>query len=114
MNSTMPSIGIGGCLVGQKVRYNGEAKRKNRYIEDLRSHVAIRSFCPEMAIGMGAPREPVRLVGELGAERLKDSASQSLDYTAPIQDYAAEVIGKNPDLAGYGVVKGSPRGGWER
>ena len=114
MNSTMPSIGIGACLVGQKVRYNGEAKRKNRYIEDLRSHVAIRSFCPEMAIGMGAPREPVRLVGDLGAERLKDSASQSLDYTAPVQVYAAEVIDKNPDLAGYVLVKGSPSCGFDR
>jgi uncharacterized protein YbgA (DUF1722 family)/uncharacterized protein YbbK (DUF523 family) len=114
MDSNKPAVGIGACLVGHQVRYNGEAKRKNQHLESLGEHVEFRSFCPEMAIGMGVPREPVRLVGELEAVRLTDSATQSEDYSAPMQAYARDVLDRNPDMAGYVLVKGSPSCGFER
>ena len=110
----IPTIGVGACLVGGKVRYNGESKRKNPHIERLNGHLNLQAFCPEIAIGMGVPRETVRLVGDLGAERLMDSATQSLDYTDPMRDYASSVMEKNPEMAGYILVKGSPSCGFER
>ena len=114
MDSTAPAVGTGACLVGRQVRYNGEAKRKNRHLQALGEHVELRSFCPEMAIGMGVPREPVRRVGDLHTMRLTDSATQSEDYTAPMQAYARDVLDRNPDMAGYVLVKGSPSCGLER
>jgi uncharacterized protein YbgA (DUF1722 family)/uncharacterized protein YbbK (DUF523 family) len=114
MDSNKPAVGIGACLVGHKVRYNGEAKRKHQHLESIGEHVEFSSFCPEMAIGMGVPREPVRLVGELEALRLTDSATQSEDYSAPMQAYARDVLDRNPDMAGYVLVKGSPSCGFER
>ena len=114
MDSNKPVVGIGACLVGQKVRYNGEAKRRSQHIENIREHVALSTFCPEMAIGMGVPREPVRLVGALERVRLTDSASHSKDYTAPMQSYAEEVMARNPDMSGYILVKGSPSCGFDR
>lgn len=114
MDPLHPSIGIGACLVGQKVRYNAEAKRKNPHIETLVGHINMLSFCPEMEIGLGVPREPVRLVGELGKLRLSDSATQSSDHTTPIRAYAGQVLNSNPQLAGYILVKGSPSCGFER
>ncbi len=54
-----PAVGIGACLVGQPVRYNGESRRKNAHIESLKNHLNLSSFCPEMATGMGVPREPI-------------------------------------------------------
>jgi uncharacterized protein YbgA (DUF1722 family)/uncharacterized protein YbbK (DUF523 family) len=114
MDTNKPAVGIGACLIGHQVRYNGEAKRKNQHLQALGGHVDFRSFCPEMAIGMGVPREPIRLVGELESVRLTDSATQSEDYTAPMQAYARDVLGRNPDMAGYVLVKGSPSCGFER
>ena len=114
MDSNKPAVGIGACLVGHQVRYNGQAKRKSPHLESLREHVEFRSFCPEVVIGMGVPREPVRLVGDLEAVRLTDSATQSVDYSVPMQVYAAEVLDRNPDMAGYVLVKGSPSCGFER
>ena len=114
MESNKPVIGIGACLVGHKVRYNGEAKRKNQHLRSLGEHAEFRSFCPEMAIGMGVPREPVRLVGDLESERLTDSATQREDYSAPMKAYARDVLDRNPDMAGYVLVKGSPSCGFER
>ena len=114
MENNSPTIGIGACLVGKPVRYNGESKRKNQHIEALGEHVTLRSFCPEVGIGMSVPREPVRLVGDLGAERLMDSATQSHDYTEPMQAYAANVLKTAPELCGYILVKASPSCGLER
>jgi uncharacterized protein YbgA (DUF1722 family)/uncharacterized protein YbbK (DUF523 family) len=114
MNFGKPVIGIGACLVGQKVRYNGDAKRKNRHIQDIAALSTLNAFCPEMAIGLGVPRETVRLVGTLGQTRLKDSATQSLDYTDPMRANAEEVVSRNPNMSGYILVKDSPSCGMDR
>jgi uncharacterized protein YbgA (DUF1722 family)/uncharacterized protein YbbK (DUF523 family) len=114
MQNDRPEIGIGACLVGQPVRYNGDSKRGNPHIESLQGELSVRAFCPEMAIGLGVPRETVRLVGEPGRLRLTDSATQRADHSAPMVDYAAQVLEKNPDLAGYILVKGSPSCGYQR
>jgi uncharacterized protein YbgA (DUF1722 family)/uncharacterized protein YbbK (DUF523 family) len=109
-----PIIGIGACLTGAKVRYSGDSKRKNRHIESLKEHAELRPFCPEVGIGMGVPRETVRLVGELGSERLMDSSTQSKDYSGAMRDYAASLLAANKDMAGYILVKASPTCGLER
>jgi uncharacterized protein YbgA (DUF1722 family)/uncharacterized protein YbbK (DUF523 family) len=114
MKTAKPKIGIGACLVGQPVRYNGDSKRQNKEIERLKEHITLKSFCPEMAIGLGVPRETVRLVGDLETTRLTDSATQTADYTAPIKAYAADVLANNHDLDGYILVKGSPSCGFAR
>jgi uncharacterized protein YbgA (DUF1722 family)/uncharacterized protein YbbK (DUF523 family) len=114
MKNEKPEIGIGACLVGQAVRYNGDSKRSNPHIDRLQDCLSPRAFCPEMAIGLGVPRETVRLVGEPGDLRLTDSATQSANHTAAMVDYAARVVEKNPDMAGYILVKGSPSCGYQR
>lgn len=38
MEKIRPIIGMGACLVGRQVRYDGEGKRKNPHIEKLREH----------------------------------------------------------------------------
>ena len=114
MISNKPAVGIGACLVGQPVRFNGESKRKNTHIESIKSHMNLMSCCPEIAIGLGVPREPIRLVGDIGNVRLLDSDSQTKDYTDPIKSYAASVYENNPNMAAYILVKGSPSCGYER
>lgn len=114
MTNNKPLVGISACLIGQPVRYSGDSKRKNHHIEALKSHLNLNSFCPEMAIGMGVPRETIRLVGELSETRLLDSKTQTKDFTEPMQAYAIEVFEKTPQLAGYILVKGSPSCGYER
>ncbi|MFT5711346.1 MAG: hypothetical protein ACI8QT_002052 [Halioglobus sp.] len=75
MEKKSPTIGIGACLVGMSVRYNGDSKRKNQYIEGPIEHVKLRTFCPEAGTGLTVSREPVRLEGDLGTERLMDSST---------------------------------------
>jgi uncharacterized protein YbbK (DUF523 family) len=58
-----PRLGISSCVVGQEVRYDGTAKRDSWIVEQLGRHVDFQPVCPEVAIGLGTPRPPIRLVG---------------------------------------------------
>lgn len=112
--SLIPAIGVGACLIGQPVRYNGESKRLNPHIQQLGEAAELRPFCPEMAIGLGVPRRPIRLVGDIGELRLMDSETQTEDFTRPTRAYADWLLKHNRDLSGYILVKGSPSCGYQR
>ena len=55
-------IGISSCLLGESVRFNGEHKRNPTVIDLLGQRFEAVPVCPEVELGMGVPREPVRLV----------------------------------------------------
>ncbi len=60
----MQKILISGCLLGAKVRYNGEDKLiehqlVNQWIKERR----FVSVCPEMAGGLPTPRPPAEMIG---------------------------------------------------
>jgi uncharacterized protein YbgA (DUF1722 family)/uncharacterized protein YbbK (DUF523 family) len=56
-----PRVGVSSCLLGEEVRFNGGHKRYRFLTDDLGPHVDWVPFCPEVAIGLGTPREPIRL-----------------------------------------------------
>lgn len=109
-----PVMGIGSCLAGNAVRYNGETKRPNEHVRSICEHFEMRAFCPEMGIGMGVPRKPIHLVGLEHAVRALDVDTHSRDYTEQLAAYAARVLSQAPELCGYILVKGSPSCGFER
>lgn len=103
-----PLIGIGACLAGNAVRYNGEEKSPNQSVRDICDQFEMRSFCPEMGVGMGVPRPPIHLVGTADTVQVLDVATHSKDYTVDIQNFARQVLQDAPELCGYILVKGSP------
>ena len=109
-----PLLGIGSCLAGNAVRYNGDTKKPNEHVRDICTHFEARAFCPEMGIGLGVPRPPIRLVGNEDAVRIVDVKTQSHDYTDQIRAYAQQVLQQAPQLCGYILVKGSPSCGYGR
>ena len=107
-------LGISSCLLGEPVRYDGGHKQ-NRYIMDtLGQYFVFRSFCPEMAIGLGAPRPTLQLVkrgDRLEARGVKD---ESLEVTDELIDIAEQQKAWHEEICGYIVKKGSPSCGMER
>ena len=59
-------IGISACLLGDEVRYDGGHKRDPFLVDVLGSFVEWVKVCPEVEIGMGTPREAIRLTEEAG------------------------------------------------
>ncbi|MGB1139813.1 MAG: YbgA family protein [Halioglobus sp.] len=109
-----PLLGIGSCLAGNAVRYNGQTKAPNQHVRAICEHFDARPFCPEMGIGLGVPRPPIHLVGTEEHVRVMDVETQTQDFTDPIRQYAKSVLKNAPELCGYILVKGSPSCGYGR
>lgn len=113
-NAVRIKVGVGACVVGAPVRFNGGAKKNSEPIERLAQCFELRPFCPEMAIGLGVPRPPLRVVGAAHGQRVVDSDTGAHDVTAALRASATDFLGANPELCGYIFVKNSPSCGMER
>jgi uncharacterized protein YbgA (DUF1722 family)/uncharacterized protein YbbK (DUF523 family) len=54
-------VGVSSCLLGEEVRFNGGHKRYRFLTDELGPYVDWVPYCPEVSIGLGTPREPIRL-----------------------------------------------------
>lgn len=108
------TIGISSCLIGEPVRFDGGHKQ-NRYILDtLGLYFNFRAFCPEMAIGLGTPRAPIRLINENDQVHAVGTKDASLRVTDQLIQSAHDQTDWQQDICGYIVKKGSPSCGMER
>jgi uncharacterized protein YbgA (DUF1722 family)/uncharacterized protein YbbK (DUF523 family) len=108
-------VGISSCLLGNEVRYDGGHKR-DRYLTDtLGQFFEWVPVCPEVELGLGTPRETLRLVGQPDAPRLV-FAKTSGDITAGMQAWSQRRLDKleRLDLCGYILKSDSPSCGMER
>ena len=63
-------LGVSACLLGREVRYDGGHKRDRFLTDTLGPFVEWVPVCPEVEIGLGVPRDTIRLVGDAPAPRL--------------------------------------------
>jgi len=110
-----PKLGISACLLGQKVRFDGSHKREPFLIELFRKFVEWIPICPEVEVGMGVPRESVRLVGALTNPSMIAEKSGK-DWTEAMNRFAAKRMREITEnhLSGYVFKKNSPSCGMER
>lgn len=119
MNTTTKlPIGVSSCLLGQQVRFDGGHKLQKYIANTLSDFFDFKPFCPEVAIGLGIPREPIRIVLEGSEEspttRVIGTRNTSLDVTQPLLDCADEQQQWVQHLCGYIFKKDSPSCGMER
>src|SRR5687767_10789024 len=108
-------VGVSACLLGQEVRYDGGHKRDRFLTDVLGPFVEWVPVCPEVEIGLGVPRPPIRLEGHADAPRLVDPRSGA-DHTDSMRRFASARMAAlaRLDLAGYVLKEGSPSCGMER
>jgi uncharacterized protein YbgA (DUF1722 family)/uncharacterized protein YbbK (DUF523 family) len=56
-----PRVGVSSCLLGAEVRFDGGHKRSRFLADELGPYVDWVPYCPEIEIGLGTPREAIRL-----------------------------------------------------
>jgi len=108
-------VGISSCLLGENVRYDG-GHQKDGYITGvLADHFTWVPVCPELEVGMGVPREPIRLVGDAAAPRLMGVTSGT-DHTERMNEFARRRVDelRRRELSGYILKRASPSCGLER
>ncbi len=107
-------IGISSCLLGQEVRFDGGHKRDSYINGTLNQYFDFVPVCPELAVGLGVPREPIRLVTTEVGTRVVGTRNPTLDVTEALRDYGERKGREMQDIAGYILKRGSPSCGMER
>ncbi len=102
-------VGVSRCLLGDAVRHDGGHKRNVFVAETLAPFVRYVAVCPEVEMGMGAPREAVRLVRGEDGTRLR-GVDGGEDHSARMRRFAARRAAelRELELHGYIFKKDSP------
>ena len=105
-------IGVSACLLGEKVRFDGQHKHDAYLTDTLGPYFDYVPVCPEVGCGLPVPRESMYLVGTPEEPRLIGNKTGT-DYTRQMQDYCSgaveELKGKN--LHGFIFKSKSPSSG---
>ncbi|MFJ4348330.1 YbgA family protein [Pseudomonas sp. NPDC089401] len=109
-----PRIAISACLIGQSVRYNGGHKASELCRQQLQAHFDWQPVCPEVAIGLGIPRDPIRLVGDPAQPSVVATRNPGTDFSGPLRQYGEQMADHLGDICGYIFMQKSPSCGLER
>ena len=62
---TKPKILVSKCIEFDSCRYNGQMISSD-FVKKLKKFVDFKPVCPEVEIGLGIPRNPIRIVEKKG------------------------------------------------
>ena len=102
-------IGISSCLLGNKVRYDGNHKLDRIITETLGRFFQFIPFCPEVGSGLSIPREAMHLVGDPSSPHLLTTRTQ-IDLTERLIRYTETTLNSisSENLIGFIFKSKSP------
>ena len=106
-----PVVVVSKCITFEPVRWNGQIIAID-FVEQLKPHVNFVPVCPEVEIGLGVPREPVRIVLVNGKKRLLQPAT-GLDFTEKMETFSKSFLGSLDAVDGFILKSGSPSSGFK-
>ena len=103
-------LGVSACLLGSEVRFDGQHKRDPFLCDELGPLVEWVSVCPEVEVGMGVPREPVRLVAAKRGTGPRMLGLSGADWTSRMNRFSAVRVRAlaQEDLSGFVLKAKSP------
>ncbi len=101
-------IAVSGCLLGEAVRWDGGHKRDGFVVGTLARYFELVSVCPEVGIGLGVPRDPIRLTGTAEAFRAVDARGSGRDFTRALTAYARRMARELSGISGTVFKSASP------
>ena len=101
-----PIVVISRCIDFDACRYNGQVIRASLR-EELEPHMELRPICPELEIGLGVPRDPVRLVRSAGEARMVQP-STGRDLTVAMNRFSGTYLAGVDDADGFILKSRSP------
>jgi uncharacterized protein YbgA (DUF1722 family)/uncharacterized protein YbbK (DUF523 family) len=106
-----PNVVISRCITFEPVRYNAQII-SSEFVEKLKPFVNFLPVCPEVEIGLGVPRDPIRIVLVNGERRLMQP-STGLDFTEKMEQFANSYLNSLDEVDGFILKRGSPSSGFK-
>ena len=99
------NIGISSCLLGNKVRFDGGHKKNKIINGELLKYFSFLPFCPEVAIGLGVPRQTIRHVERENIIEVVNPKTNE-NHSKKMRHYAHSI--SNQEFDGFLFKKDSP------
>jgi uncharacterized protein YbgA (DUF1722 family)/uncharacterized protein YbbK (DUF523 family) len=102
----LPVVVVSKCLGFDACRYNG-VMIPDSFIAALKTHVRFVPVCPEVEIGLGIPRTPIRIISE-GGKRLLYQSATGKDYSDKMRVFTSEFLNSLIEVDGFILKFKSP------
>lgn len=101
-----PNVVISKCLEFDACRYNGHLISDD-FVKALQKHVNFIPVCPEVEIGLGIPRDPIRIVANNGNVELRQLETGQ-DLTEKMKSFSQSYLTSLTDVDGFILKSRSP------
>ncbi len=101
-----PKLILSRCIEHDHCRYDGSTI-SSPFVKELEQYVEFQTICPEVEIGLGIPRKPIRI-----REKNKDlrlvQPETGRDITEEMEEFSSEFLKSIKDLDGFILKNRSP------
>ncbi len=101
-----PKIVISKCIEFDYCRYNAQIISSD-FVKKLKPFVDFKPVCPEFEIGLGIPRDPIRIIDKAGKRQLIQP-STGLDVTKKMNDFSDNFLDNLKYIDGFILKSRSP------
>lgn len=105
-NFPKPIVVISKCLGFAHCRYDGDII-ETPFVHKLKEYVTFHPICPEVEIGLGIPRKPIRIVSVEGGNRLYQPANGD-DMTERMESFVKTFLDSLAEVDGFLLKNRSP------
>lgn len=109
MNDLRPNVFVSACMEFESCRFDG-TMISDDVVKRMKNVVNFVRVCPELAIGLTAPREAVRLVQRKGESQKLLGSVHGVDYTEKMDTFIDGYLNKllQKDIDGFLLKAKSP------
>lgn len=101
-----PVVVTSKCFEFDACRYNGQMI-PNNFVQKLEPFVDFKPVCPEVEIGLGIPRDPVRIVNKKGNRKLVQPTT-GRDLTSLMRSFSEKYLNSLTEVDGFILKSRSP------
>ncbi|WP_442598589.1 YbgA family protein [Neobacillus sp. D3-1R] len=101
-----PKVVVSKCLEFAECRYNGDVI-SDPLVRRLQAFVDFYPVCPEVEIGLGIPRETIRIVETEGVRQLVQPSTEK-DLTSEMESFSRQFLHQLNDIDGFILKSKSP------
>jgi uncharacterized protein YbbK (DUF523 family) len=99
---------VSRCILGERVRYDGEIKHYPELNQWLEQHCHTLAVCPEVEMGLSVPRPPLHLVQTASGIQMRGRDDPELDVSAAMQQFCQQRPPQLGAIHGYIFKSRSP------
>ena len=101
-----PRVIVSRCLGFKNCRYNGQIISSEE-VQDMKEHIDFITVCPECDIGLGVPRDSLRLVSDGDNKKLLQPKTGK-DFTEKMEEFLDSHFSQKTDVDGFILKSKSP------